>query len=359
MATQMLNLIFIVIMKFTPRTDHFYMPAEWQPHTACWIGWPCRPASWPFPLARAQASYTAVIQAISRFEPVKVIALSNQVEEVKQLCGAGVKVISLTMDDAWLRDMGPTFLVNNQGHLAGVNWQFNAWGYSHPDHAQDATFAQRLLSWLKIPGYNAPFVLEGGAIHVDGEGTVLTTETCVLNPNRNPHLSRADVETLLSEYLGISKIIWLGQGLQDDETDGHIDNLACFVRPGVVLALTCHDPQDSNYTVLQDNVHRLRLATDAKGRKLEVIEVEQPAWREFAGTRLALSYVNFYLANGGIVLPIFSDPADKAAIETITRLFPQHQVVTVSALDLIHGGGGIHCITQQQPNSLSCRVSAS
>lgn len=336
-------------MIITPRTYHFYMPAEWQAHTACWIGWPCRPASWPFSLARAQASYTAVIQAISRFEPVKVVALPHQVEEAKQVCGTEIEVIPFAMDDAWLRDMGPTFLLDKQGHISGVNWQFNAWGYSHPDHAQDATLAQRLLAHLKIPCYDAPFVLEGGAIHVDGEGTLLTTEACVLNANRNPQLNQTDLEILLSRYLGISKIIWLGQGLQDDETNGHIDNLACFVRPGVVLALTCHDPQDGNYTALQDNVHRLRLATDAKGRRLEVIEVEQPAWREFAGTRLAMSYINFYIANRGIVMPTFSDPADRVAVETVTRLFPQHQVVTVSALDLVHGGGGIHCITQQQP----------
>lgn len=333
----------------TPYADHFYMPAEWQLHTACWIGWPCRPASWPFSLARARASYTAVIRAISSFEPVKVVALPDQVAEAKQQCGASAEVYAFTMNDAWLRDMGPTFLVNQQGKLAGVNWQFNAWGYSHADHAQDATFAQRLLSQLKIPCYNAPFVLEGGAIHVDGAGTLLTTETCLLNPNRNPHLSRIELEILLSEYLGITKIIWLGEGLQDDETNGHIDNLACFVRSGVILALTCRDPQDGNYTVLQDNLHRLRLATDANGRKLEVIEIEQPACQMQSGMRLTLSYLNFYIANGGIIMPIFSDPADASAIAILTRLFPQRRVVAVPAYDLVHGGGGIHCITQQQP----------
>lgn len=332
-----------------PRNDNFYMPAEWHPHVACWIGWPCRPQSWPFPLAKAHANYTAVIQAIAHFEKVNVVALPNHVADVKRLCGAHVNVVPLTFDDAWLRDMGATFLINKQGACAGVAWQFNAWGGVHPDHAQDATFARRLVEYLDFPCYSAPFVLEGGAFHVDGEGTLLTTEACLLNPNRNPHLNRSDYETLLCDYLGVSKIVWLGHGLHDDETSGHVDNIACFARPGVVLALTCSDPQDSNYTALRDNIHRLRLATDAKGRKFEVVEIEQPARRDYKSERLALSYLNFYIANKGVVMPSFADPADQAALDILRQVFPTRQVVSVPALDLIHGGGGIHCITQQQP----------
>jgi agmatine deiminase len=207
-----------------------------------------------------------------------------------------------------------------------------------------------MLAYTHTNRYVAPLILEGGAIHVDGEGTLLTTEDCLLNSNRNPHLTRPEFEMLLHDYLGVKQVIWLGQGLQDDETSGHIDNLACFVRPGVVVALSSHDPQDGNYLALQDNLQRLRSATDAQGRRLEIIEIEQPARREDAqGLRLALSYINFYLANGGVIMPVFDDPADSAAILTLTRLFPNRRVVTVPALDLVHGGGGIHCITQQQP----------
>ena len=340
-------------MKNVPIIDHFYMPAEWHFHTHCWMGWPCRAESWPFELARAQKSYAAVAQAIARFEPVKMITLSERVEEVAQLCGENVEIVTLLMDDAWLRDTGPTFVIDRQGGIAGIDWQFNAWGENREnssDYQQDALLAQQILEWTQIRRYAAPFFLEGGAIHVDGEGTVLTSEQCLLNPNRNPHLSRHEVEALLCEYLGVSKVIWLGQGLQDDETAGHIDNLAGFVRPGVVVALSCHDQQDGNYAALQDNLQRLRHATDAQGRQLEVVEIEQPAYREDDnGLRLALSYINFYIANQGIVMPIFGDPADEAAVATLTKVFPDRQVVTVPALDLTYGGGGIHCITQQQP----------
>ncbi|EDN69430.1 peptidylarginine deiminase [Beggiatoa sp. PS] len=340
-------------MKNTPVIDRFYMPAEWYPHSHCWMGWPCRAENWPFELARVQASYAKVIRAIARFESIKMIISPEFKKEAAQLCGENVEFISLPIDDNWLRDTGPTFVIDGQGGLAGIDWQFNAWGENREnlaDYQQDVILAQHLLEYSQIPRYVAPFVLEGGAICVDGEGTLLTSEECLLNPNRNPNLTRSDIEKLLHDYLGISKVLWLGQGLQDDETAGHIDNLACFVRPGVVVALTCHDPQDNNYAPLQDNLHRLRCATDAKGRQLKIIEIEQPAYREdHNGLRLALSYMNFYIANGGIIMPTFSDPADKAAIATLTQTFPNHQIVPVDILDLIYGGGGIHCITQQQP----------
>ncbi len=337
----------------TPLLDHFYMPAEWHPHTCCWIGWPCRAESWPFDLSRVRARYVAVAQAIAQFEPVKMVALADQVEEALRLCGKGIEVIALPIDDTWLRDTGPTFIIDGQGGLAGIDWQFNAWGEnleSLADYQQDAMLAKRLLAHLQIRRYAAPFILEGGAIHVDGQGTVLTSEECLLNPNRNPNLSRLDIEDLLCKYLGIHKVIWLGEGLQDDETAGHIDNLANFIRPGVVVALTCHDKTDSNYAVLQDNLHRLRCATDAQGSKLEIIEIEQPAHRDdHNGRRLAQSYINFYIANGGVIMPIFGDPADNAAIATLTKAFSDRQVVPVNTLDIIYGGGSIHCITQQQP----------
>lgn len=334
----------------TPTADRFYMPPEWYPHQRCWMGFPCRPQSWPFALERARAQYLLVAQAIAQFEPVTMVAVPAQLPEAQQACGNHVEVLPMSFNDAWLRDMGPTFVINPRGDVAGVSWQFNAWGGSHPDHEHDATFAQRLLAQLNLPCYTAPLVLEGGAIHVDGEGTALTSEDCLLNPNRNGRLSRAKIESLLRAYLGVTQVIWLGEGLQDDETSGHVDNLACFVRPGVVVALSTQDPQDSNYAALQDNLQRLRQARDAKGRVLEVVTIEQPAYRaDDNGLRLALSYLNFYIANGGVVIPSFADPADSAALATLTRLFPERRVVAVPTLDLVHGGGGIHCITQQQP----------
>jgi agmatine deiminase len=337
----------------TPLTDQFYMPAEWHPHSCCWIGWPCRAQSWPFDLSRVRANYVAVAQAIAQFEPVKMVALPDHVEEALQLCGPGIEVMALPIDDTWLRDTGPTFLIDGQGTLAGIDWPFNAWGEnieSLSDYQQDAMLAERLLKHLQLPRYVAPFILEGGAIHVDGQGTVLTSEECLLNPNRNSNLTRLDMEEMLREYLGIRKVIWLGEGLQDDETAGHVDNLANFVRPGVVVALTAYDRTDSNYEALRDNLHRLRCARDAQGRKLEIIEIEQPAHRnDHNGRRLALSYINFYIANGGVIMPIFDDPADNAAITTLTEAFSDREVIPVNTLDILYGGGSIHCITQQQP----------
>ncbi|MEN8215626.1 MAG: agmatine deiminase family protein [Pseudomonadota bacterium] len=329
------------------------MPAEWHPHQHCWMAWPCRPQSWPFELSRVRATFATVAKAIARFEPVKMIVLPAHIEEAARLCGAGIEFISLPMDDSWVRDTGPSFIIDGRGGIAGIDWQFNAWGESREniiDYQQDALLSQRILEYTQIRRYAAPFILEGGAIHVDGEGTVLTSAECLLN--RNPQFSRKEMEAQLRDYLGISKVIWLEQGLEDDETAGHIDNLANFVRPGVVVALTCNDPQDSNYAALQDNLHRLRCASDAQGRQLEIIEIEQPARRDDNnGLRLALSYINFYIANGGIIMPIFDDPADEAAIATLSQAFPEYQVVPVYVLDLIYGGGGIHCVTQQQPVS--------
>lgn len=340
---------------YTPISDSFYMPAEWHPHACCWMGWPCKASSWPFELARVRAQYAMVAKTIAQFEPVKMITPPEHVQEAKQWCGQKVEIVCLPIDDTWLRDTGPTFIINKQGSIAGVDWEFDAWGENREnikDYQNDILLAQRLLHHLHIPRYAAPFILEGGAIHVDGEGTLLTTEECLLG--RNAHLSRQDIEELLRQYLGVSKVIWLGQGLQDDETAGHIDNLACFVRPGVVLALSCHDPKDSNYAILQDNLHRLRQAKDAKGRHLEIIEIEQPAHREDTqGLRLALSYINFHLANGGVIVPIFREPTDQEALSTLTQVFPHHEIVPVEASDIVYGGGNIHCMTQQQPISLS------
>jgi agmatine deiminase len=337
----------------TPPRDNFFMPAEWHPHHCCWMGWPYRAESWSIALIQAQATYLKVAQAIAQFEPVKMIVPLEHVKSVTQLVGRGIEIVTLPIDDIWLRDTGPTFVINNHGQVAGIDWQFNAWGETREnlsDYQQDVQLAQHILEYLQLPRYAAPLVLEGGAIHTDGEGTVLVTEECLLNPNRNPHLTRAEIEVLLQDYLGITRIIWLGQGLQDDETAGHIDNLASFARPGVVIALTSSDPQDSNYWALQDNLQRLQRATDAQGRHLEIIPIEQPARCDDPnGLRLSLSYLNFYLANGGIVVPIFNDPADHLAIATLTKVFPRYQIVPIYALDLCYGGGNIHCITQQQP----------
>lgn len=333
----------------TPATDGFRMPAEWSRHARCWMAWPVREETFPNGLPAARAAYAEVARAIAQFEPVTMICPESEVAEVSLACGRGVDVLPLVSSDSWIRDNGPSFVVDGAGNVAGVHWRFNAWGENYKDYQPDTRVAAALLERLGLRRYEAPLIMEGGAFHVDGEGTLLTTEQCLLHQNRNPHLTKREIEAHLRDHLGVSHFIWLGQGYEDDETDGHVDEIACFVRPGVVLTLTTDDTADPNYRVFQDNLERLRKARDAAGRNLEIVTLRTPARRDHNSVRLTLSYTNFYLANGGVIVPSFEDPADDEALRTFRRLFPDRQVVPVRALDIVMGGGGIHCITQQQP----------
>ncbi len=333
-----------------PVDDGFFMPPEWAPHARCWMQWPCREPLFGEHLAAARDAYADVARAIAEFEPVTMIANPEHVIEASLKCGPGVSTFPLPLDDSWCRDSGPTFVVNAAVAVAGVDWKWNAWGGKYPDHQRDAGVARAVLEHLGMRRYAAPLVLEGGAIHVDGEGTALTTESCLLNPNRNPDLGRQEVEELLRQYLGVRSVLWLNGGLEDDDTDGHVDNVACFARPGLVLALQSSDPEDGNHAMLADNLARLRSATDAAGRSVEVVPIEQPRRRQMEdGRRLALSYINFYIANGGVVMPAFEDPQDRHACDAIQRAFPDRRVMQIPASEIVFGGGGIHCITQQQP----------
>jgi agmatine deiminase len=315
------------------------------------MAWPCRDEVWGEQMDAARTAYADVARAIADFEPVTLVCNPSDVAEASLTLGNGtaIDVVSMEIDDSWLRDSGPTFLLDRNGHLAGAHWRFNAWGQKYQPYSRDAVVAKRILKHVGARRFRAPFVLEGGAIHVDGEGTVLTTEQCLLNPNRNPDITKAQVEQNLRDWLGISTVIWLPEGIEDDETDGHVDEIACFVRPGVVLALSTDDKSDGNFDTLQTNLDILRSAKDAKGRPLQVIEVPQPARQEHNGKRLSLSYVNFYIANGGVVMPAFDVAEDERAFRIIRDAFPNRHVVQVHARDIFLGGGGIHCITQQQP----------
>jgi agmatine deiminase len=320
------------------------------------MGFPTGALAWLEDVDAFRRNFAQVVQAIAQFETVSLLVNPAQLSLAKHDCGTqNIEFVCLPYDDVWLRDTGATFIIDGRRKLAGVNWQFNAWAENQEDlqnYQQDVLLASRMMAARHLPCFSAPLVLEGGAIYADGEGTLLVTEQCLLHPDRNPHLTRCHIEAYLHNYLSVSKVIWLKRGLQDDETAGHIDNLATFVRPGVVLALSCRDPNDSNYAILQENLQQLRTATDAKGRKLEVIEIEQPARRDYRGLRMTLSYINFYLANGGVVMPIFDDPADAAAIATLQDLFPHHRIIPLNVLEILRGGGGIHCITQQEPTNI-------
>jgi agmatine deiminase len=334
----------------TPRELGFALPPEGVRHDRCWMTWPGREELWGARMAEARQAYAEVAQTIAQFEPVTMIARPELTAEASLHCGQGVSVLPVEHDDSGSRDTAPTFVVDRQGQLAGIDWRFNGYGQSVPEFAKDARLAEAICERLKVPRFVAPIVLEGGAVHVDGEGTCLVCAAAVLDPKRNPGLGRADAEAALRGYLGIDKVIWLEQGLVGDRTGGHVDNLACFARPGLVLALAGRDQEDANYPVLQDNLARLRAESDAKGRALEVVAIEQPAARLSAdGSRIAASYINFYLANGAVILPMFDDPMDTPAYRAVGAAFPDRRVIQVDASDLVLGGGGIHSITQQQP----------
>src|SRR6185437_1497370 len=236
----------------TPAADGWHMPGEFGAHAGCWMAWPERPDNWRDGAAPAQRAFAAVAEAISVAEPVTVGVRDAQFERARELLPAEVRVVELDTDDAWMRDIGPSFLVGSDSGLRGVDWRFNAWGGLYDDWSRDERAASKVLEVEGAERYRAPLVLEGGSIHVDGEGTVLTTEECLLNETRNPSLSRAEIERALCDYLGASKVIWLGRGLPCDETDGHVDNLACFIRPGTVLLAVCEDPADEMYEVAED-----------------------------------------------------------------------------------------------------------
>lgn len=356
----------------TPRRDGFRMPGEFEAHDGCWLLWPERPDNWRLGAKPAQRAFAAVAAAISEFEPVTVGVSREQYANARQLLPDQVRLVEMSYNDSWIRDCGPTFVVNGDEARA-IDWQFNAWGgldgglYFPWD--LDDQVAQKVAEIERINRYKAPIVLEGGSIHTDGEGTLLTTEECLLNPNRNPGLSKEEIEEVLKEYLNVEKVIWLGRGVYNDETSGHVDNICCFLRPGVVALTWTDDQDDPQYSISLDAYNLLSRETDARGRMLEVIKVYQPGpiyiTRDESegvdavegtlpreeGDRLAGSYVNFYLANGGAVVPVFGDPHDQAALDSLQQAMPERKVVAVPAREILLGGGNIHCITQQQPKA--------
>lgn len=343
----------------TPREEGFYMPAEWHPHAACWMAWPSNewayreaPLDTSIAYRDAKASYAEVARAVARFEPVHMLVNQEDLEQARELCGPSVQLRVAEIDDGWLRDSGPSFLIDAAGRTAGVDWVFNGWGGKYR-HEKDARIARTILEQEGYQCFSCPLVQEGGGIHVDGEGTVLVTESCQLNENRNPDLSKEDVERYLIDYLNVSNVIWLNGGVKNDETDGHVDGQACFLRPGVVLTSVSFDPDHPDYEVLQDNLEILRRSTDAHGEPLEIVEIDMPYKILEDGSPVAGYYVNFYMANGAIILPAFGFPKeDLQARDFFVRAFPDREVVQLPTHAISLGGGNIHCITQQQPRAL-------
>ena len=371
----------------TPAELGYYMPAEWQRHRATWLTWPKDPETWPNRVPQVEEIYLQMMAALAPHEIVNLLVDDEETEQaVRARCrfpsADNILFHRIQTVDSWIRDYGPNFLLSDPKSdrlqfvddsrkesigedndklkfigqpLAYNDWVFNAWGNKYEELKQDDSIPARLESVLNVPRFEPGIVLEGGSIEVNGAGVLLTTEQCLLNPNRNPHLDRAGVERYLKDYLGVHRVLWLGEGIVGDDTDGHIDDIARFVSQSTIVCVVEDDPTDANYELLQDNLHRLRQMTDAKGNSLEIVTLPMPGIVGGASTdtrnldRLPASYANFYIANNIVLAPIFGHTNDQRAVDTLQSLFPDRRVVSINCEPLVWGMGTIHCVTQQQP----------
>ncbi len=350
------------------------MPAEWTPHLACYLVWPHNVETWPGKFDAIPPLFAHMVAAIASFEPVRLMLQDDSMQNESRMEGVRamiaraarqidphddailkrIEMFSLPTNDSWARDHGPIFVSRIGDAGAGPNqialdWRFNSWGQKYGAFDLDDVVPQKLGRRFGFEVIDAPMVLEGGSIDVNGAGMMLTTESCLLNPNRNPDLTRPEIEDFLQTYLGVSKVLWLGDGIAGDDTDGHIDDLARFVAPETIVTVLEDDPADENYAVLRDNLDRLESMTDLNGRPIHIETLPMPPAIVHDGARLPASYANFYIANGGILMPTFDCPQDRIAAATLTRLFPGRRLLGVPSTDLVWGLGSVHCLSQQHP----------
>jgi agmatine deiminase len=372
------------ILNSTPASDGFHMPAEYEKHYGCILIWPERSDSWQFGGYAARSAFVKIASAIAKSEAVTVCASAGQYNNARQALPSHIRVVEMSSNDAWARDYAPTFVRGTDGTIRGINWYFNAWGGLHDGlyfpWDKDNAMANKLCDLFETDVYDAQdFVLEGGSIHVDGEGTALVTENCLLSAGRNPHMTKDEITQKLKDYLGVSKVIWLKCGIYNDETNEHVDNICAFVKPGVVVLAWTDDKNDPQYEMSKSCFDILSGETDAKGRSItiEKLYIPKPVCiskeecdgldnmdfepTRTPGERLAASYVNFYISNGAVVMPAFAKPgacdelnksyavSDKMAFDKLSELFPDREVIQIYARDILIGGGNIHCITQQIP----------
>jgi agmatine deiminase len=345
----------------TPRSAGYRMPAEWETQDAIWLAWPHNPDTWPAArLGQVRQAYLEVIGALQRDQRVSLIVDDAEAEADVRARGAdlsGVTFFHIPTRDTWIRDYGPTFVVHAEtGRVAMVKWTFNAWGGKYDDLRADDAVPAGMNGVLSMPVFDAGIVLEGGSIDVNGAGAVLTTEQCLLNPNRNPKLSRADLELYLRDYLGAPHVVWLAEGIVGDDTDGHVDDIARFADATTVLCAREVDPADENHAILEDNYERLRSATDQAGRRLRTVTLPMPDPVVGPDGRLPASYANFYIGNRTVIVPIFGQRKDRTALDVVQSCFPRHRVVGVNCTAMVHGLGAVHCCSQQQPRPVPPRA---
>lgn len=363
------------LLKTTPREDGFRMPGEFELHAGTWMAWPERADTWRCDAKYAKEVFVKIATAISEFEPVTVCANPSQYNNAKEMLPNNIRVLEIENNDCWMRDIGPTFVVNDKGDVRGIDWTFNSWGglvdglYSPWD--KDDRVAKEICEIENVKRYRTEnFVLEGGAIHVDGEGTAIVVSACLLSEGRNPHMTKDEIENKLKDYLNVEKVIWLERGIYLDETNEHVDNVCAYVKPGVVVLAWTDDETDPQYEMSKVCYETLKNETDAKGRKFEIhklyvpkpihstdeeadgLDIVSTSKLREAESRLAASYVNYYVANGGVIVPVFGDDNDEKAIKKLEELYPDRKVVPIYTREVLLGGGNIHCITQQQPKGI-------
>jgi agmatine deiminase len=324
------------------------MPAEWQAHAGCWLMWPCRREVWA-DIAAVKKDYAAVAHAIAQFEPVTMAVRPEDMTDARNILGSDITLAETPLDDSWARDAGPCFLIDGKGNRAGVNFTFNAWGETYHPYDADNAFSEFVLSQTGARQFSSRLIAEGGGICVDGEGTLLTTETCFPNQNRNPDWSRDEIEAELKSMLGVKKVIWLPGNEKETETNGHIDGIALFVAPGQVVIEHGDEPGDPWGDIKNANIEALDGQTDAMGRPIHMTLIPEAMDAQSDSEIFCRSYVNGYFANGGFVMPEYGIPADDIAREIFEDVIPDRKIVSVSINALATGGGGIHCITQQVP----------
>jgi agmatine deiminase len=347
-----------VIRPETPRSLGYAMPAEWSRHRATWLSWPHNRETWPTQLEQVREVWVRMIQLLSPQERVCLLVNDEPTRQdvITRLTNAraaldNVTIFQIPTVDVWMRDYGPTFVIRDsqESALAFNDCIFNGWGGKYESYEEDEQIAKEIALLLRVPVFNHPVVLEGGSIEVNGLGTCLTTEQCLLNKNRNPHMSRREIEEFLKDSLGVDQVIWLGQGIVGDDTDGHIDDIARFVNPATIVCILEENSKDTNYSFLQQNLERLRAARDQNGDKLSIVPLPCPSPVYYEGARLPASYANFYIANGVVLVPLFDDPCDVNALGILQELFPDRKVVGLPCTAVVAGLGAIHCVTQQEP----------
>jgi agmatine deiminase len=334
------------------------MPAEWSRHRATWLSWPHNRETWPTQLEQVREVWVRMIQLLSPQERVCLLVNDEPTRQdvIRRLTNAraaldNVTIFQIPTVDVWMRDYGPTFVIRDsqESALAFNDCIFNGWGGKYESYEEDEQIAKEIALLLRVPVFNHPVVLEGGSIEVNGLGTCLTTEQCLLNKNRNPHMSRREIEEFLKDSLGADQVIWLGQGIVGDDTDGHIDDIARFVNPATIVCIVEENSKDTNYSLLQQNLERLQAARDQNDHKLSIVPLPCPSPVYYEGARLPASYANFYIANGVVLVPLFDDPCDVKALGILQELFPDRKVVGLPCTAVVAGLGAIHCVTQQEP----------